>query len=273
MSSLHTLSAPPTAAVSRLVTYLRILEELEREGTLTTSSGALAERAQVSAFQVRKDLAYFGRFGTRGLGYTVTLLRRELTRVLGLNRSWNVVIVGMGRLGQAIAHYPGASEYLFGYVGLFDVRSELIGQVIDTPTGREARPPNQAGINHSGPHQTGEARRLTIQHVSELKTFTQTQPVDMGFLAVPPEHAQSAAQTLVEAGVKGILNFAPTLIQPRTPESAAQAGGLQEIGDEWRDVMVENVDFLVGMKRLAFYMLSPQMLSADSSDHDPEGHP
>ncbi|WP_420596008.1 redox-sensing transcriptional repressor Rex [Deinococcus sp.] len=268
MSSLHTLSAPPTAAVSRLVTYLRILEELEREGTLTTSSGALAERAQVSAFQVRKDLAYFGRFGTRGLGYTVTLLRRELTRVLGLNRSWNVVIVGMGRLGQAIAHYPGASEYLFGYVGLFDVRPELIGQVIDTPTGREASRPSQTDL-----HQTGEARRLTIQHVSELRTFTQAQPVDMGFLAVPPEHAQSAAQSLVEAGVKGILNFAPTLIQPRTPESAVQAGGLQEIGDEWRDVMVENVDFLVGMKRLAFYMLSPQMLSSQSKDHDPEGHP
>ncbi|WP_161882475.1 redox-sensing transcriptional repressor Rex [Deinococcus alpinitundrae] len=247
----------PTAAVSRLVTYLRILEELERAQTLTTSSGALAGRAQVSAFQVRKDLAYFGRFGTRGMGYTVSVLKRELTRVLGLNRSWNVVIVGMGRLGQAIAHYPGASEYQFGYVGLFDVKADLIGQHVDVPAQRE-----QAGpLGQAAP-----PRQLRTRHIRDLADFAEQQrsagqAIDMGFLAVPPEHAQSAAQSLVEAGVKGILNFAPTLIQPRPKEG----GTLQEISDEWRDVMVENVDFLVGMKRLAFYMLNPQL-----KDQDPE---
>ena len=245
----------PTAAISRLVTYLRILEELEREQTLTTSSGVLAARAQVSAFQVRKDLAYFGRFGTRGLGYTVRVLKRELTRVLGLNRSWNVVIVGLGRLGQAIANYPGASEYQFSYVGLFDVNPDLIGQLLDVPTRREVH-------ESPAPSALSEPRRLPIMHVRDLGAFTARQPVDLGFLAVPPEHAQGAAQSLVEAGVRGILNFAPTLIQPRRPEG----GGLQEISDEWRDVMVENVDFLVGMKRLAFYMLNPQL-----SDQDPEG--
>ncbi len=252
------MTAPsiPDAAISRLITYLRILEELEREDQLTTSSGALAERAQVNAFQVRKDLTYFGRFGTRGMGYTVSVLRRELTRVLGLNRSWNVVIVGMGRLGQAIAHYPGASEYQFSYVGLFDVRDDLIGLQVAVPTRRElsgslSRPP--------------EPRYLSIAHSRDLKAFTEQQPVDMGFLAVPPEHAQAAAQLLVEAGVKGILNFAPTLIQPRTEDGGLGERGLQEISDEWRDVMVENVDFLVGMKRLAFYMLNPQM------SQDPEG--
>ncbi len=247
----------PTAAVSRLVTYLRILEDLERAQALTTSSGALAERAQVSAFQVRKDLAYFGRFGTRGMGYTVSVLKRELTRVLGLNRSWNVVIVGMGRLGQAIAHYPGASEYQFGYVGLFDVNADLIGQHVDVPAQRE-----QAGpLGQAAP-----PRQLRTRHIRDLADFaeqqrTEGQAIDMGFLAVPPEHAQSAAQSLVEAGVKGILNFAPTLIQPRPKDG----GALQEISDEWRDVMVENVDFLVGMKRLAFYMLNPQL-----KDQDPE---
>ena len=247
----------PTAAVSRLVTYLRILEDLERAQTLTTSSGALAERAQVSAFQVRKDLAYFGRFGTRGMGYTVSVLKRELTRVLGLNRSWNVVIVGMGRLGQAIAHYPGASEYQFGYVGLFDVKADLIGQHVDVPAQRE-----QAGVLE----QAAPPRQLRTRHIRDLAAFAEQQrtggqAIDMGFLAVPPEHAQAAAQSLVEAGVKGILNFAPTLIQPRPKEG----GALQEISDEWRDVMVENVDFLVGMKRLAFYMLNPQL-----KDQDPE---
>ena len=247
--------AIPTAAVSRLVTYLRILEDLERGGVLATSSNELAQRAQVSAFQVRKDLSYFGRFGTRGMGYTVSLLRRELTRVLGLNRSWNVVIVGMGRLGQAIARYPGASEYLFSYVGLFDVRPDLIGQVVETPT----RQGKRLGEEQAPP--------LTIMHLRELPDFSKQQPIDMGFLAVPPGRAQAAAQALVDAGVRGILNFAPTLISPRTQE----AGGLQEIGDEWRDVMVENVDFLVGMKRLAFYMLNPELLNAQPKDHDPEG--
>ncbi|TSA80830.1 redox-sensing transcriptional repressor Rex [Deinococcus detaillensis] len=252
----------PTAAVSRLVTYLRILEELERAEVPTTSSGALAERAQVSAFQVRKDLAYFGRFGTRGMGYTVSVLKRELTRVLGLNRSWSVVIVGMGRLGQAIAHYPGASEYQFGYVGLFDVKAELIGMPVDVPAQRE-------GVSGSELAASAQPRQLNIQHIRDLAAFAQQQAaqgraIDMGFLAVPPEHAQAAAQSMVEAGVKGILNFAPTLIQP-AQDGAGHERGLQEISDEWRDVMVENVDFLVGMKRLAFYMLNPQL-----RDQDPE---
>jgi len=100
------MSTIPTATISRLVTYLRILTTLENQGIKNTSSDQLAEEAQVSAFQVRKDLAYFGRFGTRGAGYTVPTLRRELRRILGLNRPWNVAIVGMGRLVQAVADYP-----------------------------------------------------------------------------------------------------------------------------------------------------------------------
>ncbi len=221
-------SGIPTAAISRLVTYLRILEQLDAQGVSRTSSNDLAERAQVSAFQVRKDLAYFGRFGTRGMGYTVPLLKRELMRVLGLNQTWNVVIVGIGRLGQAIANYPGASDYQFSYVGLFDVNAALVGR---------------------------EVRGMKVQHMDDLKTFTATQRVDMGFLAVPPERAQDAAQALAEAGVRGILNFAPVVITPRTVERA----GTHETADEWQKVVVENVDFLAGMKRLAFYILNPHL--------------
>ncbi|AIZ44543.1 REX family transcriptional regulator [Deinococcus radiopugnans] len=228
----------PTAAISRLVTYLRILEQLETREVSRTSSTDLAERAGVSAFQVRKDLAYFGRFGTRGMGYTVPILKRELVRVLGLNQTWNVVIVGVGRLGQAIANYPGASDYQFQYVGLFDVSPELVGR---------------------------QVRNLTVRHIEELRDFVRENKVDMGFLAVPPERAQDAAQALVDAGVRGILNFAPVVIGPRpTDERAADhrsVGGnfQQEIGDEWRGVIVENVDFLAGMKRLAFYTLNPHL--------------
>lgn len=225
----------PTAAISRLVTYLRILEQLEVQDVSRTSSTDLAERAGVTAFQVRKDLAYFGRFGTRGMGYTVPILKRELVRVLGLNRTWNVVIVGVGRLGQAIANYPGASDYQFQYVGLFDVNPDLIGT---------------------------QVRGLTVQHLDTLRDFTQTQTVDMGFLAVPPDRAQDAAQSLADAGVKGILNFAPTVIQPRTIERP----GHTDLSDEWRGVIVENVDFLAGMKRLAFYILNPHLKDAPTPE-------
>ncbi|MDV6373899.1 redox-sensing transcriptional repressor Rex [Deinococcus arenicola] len=229
----------PTAAISRLVTYLRILEQLETQDVSRTSSTDLAERAGVTAFQVRKDLAYFGRFGTRGMGYTVPILKRELVRVLGLNQTWNVVIVGVGRLGQAIANYPGASDYQFQYVGLFDVSPELVGRRV---------------------------RDLTVQHISDLRDFVRDHRVDMGFLAVPPDRAQDAAQALVNAGVRGILNFAPVVIGPRPPEGRTAEGhshnaahALQESGDDWRGVIVENVDFLAGMKRLAFYILNPHL--------------
>ena len=225
----------PTAAISRLVTYLRILEQLEVQDVSRTSSTDLAERAGVTAFQVRKDLAYFGRFGTRGMGYTVPILKRELVRVLGLNRTWNVVIVGVGRLGQAIANYPGASDYQFQYVGLFDVNPDLIGTHV---------------------------RGLQVQHLDTLRDFTQTQTVDMGFLAVPPDRAQDAAQSLADANVKGILNFAPTVIQPRTIERP----GHTDLSDEWRGVIVENVDFLAGMKRLAFYILNPHLKDAPAPE-------
>lgn len=232
----------PTAAISRLVTYLRILEALEAQEIDRTSSSDLAERAGVTAFQVRKDLAYFGRFGTRGMGYTVPLLKRELVRVLGLNQTWNVVIVGMGRLGQAIANYPGASDYRFQYVGLFDVAPELMGR---------------------------EVRGLNIRHMDTLRDFVAAQAqgrqrVDMGFVAVPPDRAQDAAQALVDAGVRGILNFAPIVLQPRISEMSGQ----QEIGDEWRGVIVENVDFLAGMKRLAFYILNPHLRVTDTEENE-----
>jgi redox-sensing transcriptional repressor len=90
-----------------------VLEQLETEGVKKTSSDYLAEVAHSNAFQVRKDLAYFGRFGTRGTGYSVPTLRRELRRILGLTRPWNVAIVGMGRLGQALADYPRYDSYAF----------------------------------------------------------------------------------------------------------------------------------------------------------------
>lgn len=225
----------PTAAISRLVTYMRVLEQLEASDETVVSSQDLALASGGTAFQVRKDLAYFGRFGTRGKGYSVPLLRRELMRVLGLNRTWKVVIIGVGRLGQAIAHYTGASDYRFQFVGLFDTHPQVIGQ----------------RVGH-----------LEVQPMTSLPQFVKECDVDMGFLAVPPLQAQAAAQSLAEAGIRGILNFAPVMIQPRIIRHSDR----NELAEEWRGVTIENVDFLVGMKRLAFYTLNPHLAQSEMEE-------
>jgi redox-sensing transcriptional repressor len=206
------MSTIPTATISRLVTYLRILTTLENQGIKNTSSEQLADEAQVSAFQVRKDLAYFGRFGTRGAGYTVPTLRRELRRILGLNRPWNVAIVGMGRLGQAIADYPHFEQYDFSLKACFDNNPKVIGQ---------------------------ELSKLNIQPMENLAKAVLEKGIDIGFLTVPQAAAQDAADALVQAGIKGILNFAPVVIN--VP----------------KEVHVEPVDFLAGLKRLSFYIINP----------------
>lgn len=176
----------PTAAVSRLVTYLRVLTELHAAGVGTASSDHLAEAAQVSAFQVRKDLAYFGRFGTRGAGYRVAVLRDELRRILGLNRPWRLAIMGMGRLGQALADYPGMTEHGFLLQAAFDVD------------------PAKVGMRVGG---------LDVQAVAELPRVVAERGIDMAFLTVPGGAAQEAADALVAAGIKGILSFAPSVVK------------------------------------------------------------
>ncbi|GIW26916.1 MAG: redox-sensing transcriptional repressor Rex [Meiothermus ruber] len=202
----------PSAAISRLVTYLRILEDLEARGINRTSSEQLAEEAQVTAFQVRKDLSYFGSYGTRGVGYTVQVLRRELRQILGLNRRWGLCIVGMGRLGQAIADYPGFSE-IFELKGLFD------------------RDPSKV---------TTTFRGLQVESMDNLPRAVAERRIDFGLLAVPADSAQAVADRLVESGIKGILNFAPAVLE--VP----------------KEVAVENVDFLAGLSRLSFFVLNPK---------------
>jgi redox-sensing transcriptional repressor len=203
----------PSAAISRLVTYLRILDELESVGVLRTSSDYLAQEAQVTAFQVRKDLSYFGSYGTRGVGYTVPVLRRELRYVLGLHRRWNLAIVGMGRIGQALAHYPGLSG-TFELMGLFDTDPQKLGRPLGS---------------------------LIIQPVEELSAAVTSRRIEVGLIAVPADNAQEVANQMVDAGLRGILNFAPVVL------------------DVPREVVVENVDFLAGLTRLSFFLLNPRL--------------
>ena len=179
------MSTIPTATISRLVLYLRTLEQLEAAGVKTTSSDFLADEAQSTAFQVRKDLAYFGRFGTRGAGYTVPTLRRELRRILGLTRAWSVVVIGMGRLGQAIIHDPHIGDYSFEFKGVFDISPKVIGQ---------------------------RFRDLEVQPMSELARVVKEKGVDMALLCTPSQGAQDAADEVVRSGVRGILNFTPFVL-------------------------------------------------------------
>ena len=199
----------PSATVGRLITYLRVLNGLEARGVERVSSDLLADEAHVSAFQVRKDLAYFGTFGTRGTGYTVSSLKGELKRILGLTRPWRVANVGMGRLGQALADYPGLSEYDFDLVAAFDVDERKVGQ------------------RHGG---------VVVRHMGELGAAVAELGLEIVLLTVPVGAAQAAVDAVVAAGVRGILNFAPTVVS--VPEG----------------VKVEPVDFLAALKRVSYFL-------------------
>jgi redox-sensing transcriptional repressor len=173
---------------NRLSLYLRVLTQLEEQGTATVSSRAMAEALGLTSSQVRRDLASFGAFGVRGVGYDVTRLRAELERILGLDRTLRVVIVGAGNLGNALADYPGFEGGGLKVVALFDVDPGKVGEQ------------TRGGVH--------------IHHLDELEAIAGK--VDVGIVAVPAEAAQVVVDRLVEAGIRAVLNFAP--LRPRVPE-------------------------------------------------------
>ena len=168
---------------NRLSVYLRCLNQLENAGVDTISSQALAEQFQLNAAQIRKDLAYFGEFGVRGVGYYVKDLRRHLRQILGLDRKLHVAVMGAGNLGLALADYPGFRREGFEIVALFDVANAKIGD--------ESR--------------TG----VPIHDIRDLKKVVRKDRIDIAVVAVPAESAQSVVDQVVLAGVKAILNFSP----------------------------------------------------------------
>lgn len=171
--------------MSRLPLYLRSLQELEEEGMTTVSSERLAESAGVNAAKVRKDLSYFGSYGTRGVGYEVEYLLRHIRQVLGLTHDWPCVIVGLGNLGQALANYAGFSD-----------RGFVISALVDAD-------PAKVGTELYG---------VTISDVADLGSLVRDLDITIGIIATPAHAAQDVADRLVEAGVTSILNFAPTTI-------------------------------------------------------------
>ena len=168
---------------NRLSVYLRCLNELDAAGVQTISSQGLAEQFHLNAAQIRKDLAYFGEFGVRGVGYYVKELRRHLRQILGLDRRLHVVIMGAGNLGLALADYPGFRQEGFSIAALFDAANEKIGQ--------ESR----GGV--------------PIFDIKDLKRLAKRERYDIAVIAVPAPEAQPVVDLVVDAGIKAILNFSP----------------------------------------------------------------
>jgi len=175
----------PEATIIRLSVYSRHLTEVDRKGIITTSSGDIADGVGVSPAQVRKDLAYFGEFGTRGVGYNVKDLRQHILRILGLSVDWSVTLVGAGNLGLALSSYKGFSERGFIITSIFDSDPAKVGTLIE-------------GVE--------------ILPIEQLEVVVKQNHTQIGIVAVPAVVAQDIADQLIKAGVQAILNFAPVVL-------------------------------------------------------------
>jgi redox-sensing transcriptional repressor len=172
---------------NRLSVYLRCLTELETVGTRTVSSQALAEQFHLNAAQIRKDLAYFGEFGVRGVGYYVRDLKRHLRQILGLDRQLRVAIIGAGNLGFALADYPGFRQEGFEIAAMFDVLREKVGQQ------------SRSGV--------------PIHDIADLRKLVRRDGVSIAVIAVPASAAQRVADMVTASGIKAVLNFSPGTLQ------------------------------------------------------------
>jgi redox-sensing transcriptional repressor len=172
---------------NRLSVYLRCLNVLEEASVRTISSQALAEQFHLNAAQIRKDLAYFGEFGVRGVGYYVRDLKRHLRQILGLDRKLRVAIIGAGNLGLALADYPGFRQEGFEISALFDTLKEKVGQQ------------SRSGV--------------PIHDIGDLKKVSRRDGVRIAVIAVPAPHAQQVLGLVVAAGIKAVLNFSPGTLQ------------------------------------------------------------
>jgi redox-sensing transcriptional repressor len=199
----------PNIVVGRLPLYLRTLQLMNQEGRRVTSSQELGERLGISAAQIRKDLSQFGEFGKQGTGYNIDFLTDQLRQILSVNRVWDVAIIGIGDVGHALARYQGFSNRGFRIVLLFD------------------NDPKKIGTNVGG---------FTIHDSSDMVSKIKEAGVKIAMLSVPVEHAQQVTNSLLEAGVHAILNYAPINI-------AVPA-----------DVHVQYIDPVLHLQRMTYYL-------------------
>lgn len=178
------------ATIDRLPLYFRTLRQIQQEGTEIISSEELGRRIGVTPEQIRKDLASFGEFGKKGVGYFVRELIRNIGEILGLHRNWNIAIVGVGHLGWALANYRNFASLGFNLAAVFDIDPAKIGQVI-------------GGVE--------------VAALDRLEDIARERNIHIGVITVPAQSAQDVADRLVAAGVRGIWNFAP--IKLNLPEN------------------------------------------------------
>jgi redox-sensing transcriptional repressor len=206
-----TTAEVPDIVVGRLPIYLRALNELAEAGQEITSSHELGKRLGISSAQIRKDLSHFGTFGKQGTGYRISELRDRLRKILRVNQTWQVALVGMGDLGHALARYGGFRDCGFEICLLFDNDPEKIGRTVD---------------DH------------TVQDAATIVAEIQARHLKMAMMAVPAAAAQEVADKLVEAGIIGILNYAPTTIS--VPDH----------------VKVQYIDPVVHLQHMTYYVMS-----------------
>lgn len=176
----------PEVVVARLPQYIRVLNNLLAEGIQVANSQQLGEKLQVTPAQIRKDLSYFGRFGKQGRGYSVLHLLDALKQILGLNSHWDVVVIGVGRLGRAILSYPGFTPDGFRLLAALDNDPALVGQQVEG---------------------------LVVRPIEDLDQVVVQHRIEIAIVAVPSRHTQEVIDRLVECGVRAILNYAPITAQ------------------------------------------------------------
>jgi redox-sensing transcriptional repressor len=199
----------PSPVVWRLSLYLRQLEHLAGKGIVKVSSRSLADTLQATDAQVRKDLAHFGQFGRPGVGYRVEELIARLRHILRTDRLWNVAVVGAGDVGRALVRHKAFRRKGFDLVAIFDVADHVVGTTVGG---------------------------LTVRHLRELSGLANKLDIRLAVVAVPPESAQAVTDQLCQAGIRGILNFAPTTLQ--TPAK----------------VTVRQVDLAAQLEQLSFHV-------------------
>ena len=183
----------PEATIRRLSRYSRSLEGMEEKGEKVVSSAQLANKCMVNAAQVRKDLAYFGEFGIRGVGYYVKDLLNNIKKILGSNKEWRMGLIGVGNLGSALLSYKDFLKQNYKIVAAFDIDPpRVIGRVSE----KLGKP-------------------VEVFHINRIKDVVRERKIEIGIITTPPSEAQNVADMLVEAEVRGILNFAPAHVTVR----------------------------------------------------------
>jgi len=172
----------PDIIIGRLPVYLRALQRLSEKGIQTTSSQELGEIVGISAAQIRKDISQFGEFGKQGTGYSIPFLIERLKDILKIDRVWDVIIVGMGDIGHALAHYNGFANRGFVIKGLFDNDPQKVGQKVGN---------------------------FEVRSMDVLAEYIKQNKIKIAMLTVPATAAQDVSEKLVKAGIKAILNYAP----------------------------------------------------------------